>query len=132
MILAQATPAIDLSITLVTVIGTVAITVIGALVAGIIQIIRVLHETKAKVEANTATLVDTGIHRDAQLGRIEVLVDGRYSQVLQELATVKALLATRTGTLEDRRSADSAQRAADDQAARVVASVPPVKTIPDP
>lgn len=54
-----------------------------------------------------------------QLDRIEILVDGRYSEVLQELADVKQLLAKQTGAPADAESAQHAQRKADEQEHRV-------------
>lgn len=57
-----------------------------------------------------------------KLDEIHILVDGRYSQVLQELADVKQLLAVATGGAVDQRAATIAQQNADAQAARVAES----------
>lgn len=88
----------------ITVIGTVAIAVIGAIAAGSVSIIKALRDT------------------DEKLGKIHVLVNSRYSAVLEELARVKALLAHATGLRVDKIDALVAQQNADDQAGRVDAS----------
>jgi hypothetical protein len=79
--------------------------------------------TQATVEQNAAAGAAAGAVRDAKLDNITVLVNGRYSQVLQELADVKRLLAASTGTVEDHMKADAAQVRADDQAGRVTAAL---------
>lgn len=103
------------------------VTVITTVVTGTIAIIRALHETRAdivtKVESNAAVGKTVGEARDKKLDRIEILVDGRYSQVLQELADLKQLVATRSGVADDQAEADVAQRRADSQAFRVAASI---------
>jgi hypothetical protein len=70
------------------------------------------------------------VQQNAKLGRIEVLVDGRYGEVLQELADVKRLLAATSGLKVDQDKAAEAQTRADDQAARVAAVPPAVKEPP--
>ncbi len=62
------------------------------------------------------------VDQTKRLEHIEILVDGRYSEVLQELADVKRLLAKQTGEPSDKDRADQAQRRADDQANRVKAA----------
>jgi len=54
-----------------------------------------------------------------KLENIEILVDGRYSAVLQELADVKNLLAISTGLPSDELKANKAQVIADEQAKQV-------------
>lgn len=54
-----------------------------------------------------------------QLENITFLVDGRYSEVLKELADVKALLATKTGRADDATRADQALIRYEEQEARV-------------
>jgi hypothetical protein len=106
-----------------------ATAIIGSLVAGIIAIIRVLAETRAvktEVINNAETSAIVGKARDRKLDRIEILVDGRYGEVLQELADMKDLLAKITGKPSDIAKAEAAQTKADEQVARVVASGPPV------
>jgi hypothetical protein len=94
------------------------ITVIGALTTAIISIITTVNKTKDTVDkvANASTA------RDVKLDRIEILVDGRYSQVLQELADVKRLLAAESGKPSDLVKAQEAQIKADDQKSRVDAA----------
>ena len=104
-----------LDITTVTAIGAALVLVIGAIVTGVVTIISALRATKVAVE----TTVIADVKRDEKLDRIEVLVDGRYSQVLQELADVKALLAKATGLPLDEAKAVVAQTTANEQAVRV-------------
>ena len=106
---------------------------IGSLVAGVIAIIRVLAETrdvKAEIIKNAATSTMAGQHRDRKLERIELLVDGRYGEVLQELADVKALLAAITGKPSDVLKAQIAQTKADEQVSRVTAAGGPTPLDP--
>jgi type IV secretory pathway TrbL component len=99
----------------VTAIGAAVVVVVGAVVAGVISIITAVHATRTKVE----NVVTANVKSDLKLDRIEVLVDGRYSEVLQELADVKKLLAQATGVEADIGRAGQAQGAADRQEARV-------------
>lgn len=80
--------------------------------------------TKTAVEINASTGAAAGAVRDAKLDNITILVNGRYSQVLQELADVKGLLAAATGRESDRVKAELAQGQADEQAARLVMPAP--------
>ena len=115
--------------------STAALGIISALVAGIIAIIRVLAETravKAAVTENATISATVGKARDTKLDRIELLVDGRYGEVLQELADVKALLAALTGKPSDQLKAVAAQAKADDQAARVLSAGHAAITLVDP
>jgi hypothetical protein len=99
--------------------GIVAI--ITALVGGIVGIITAFR-TGHKID-QTAVAVEAVSHetnsQSRKLERIEVLVDGRYGEVLQELADVKKLLADATGRPADMQRADSAQKRSDDQSSRV-------------
>lgn len=81
---------------------------------------------RAKQESrkNAAAGAEAGAVRDAKLDHITVLVNGRYSQVLQELADVRHRLATASGLASDHLQAEVAQARADDQAGRVVAAAP--------
>jgi predicted nucleic acid-binding Zn-ribbon protein len=83
--------------------------------------------TKAAVDVNAANGAQAGAERDKKLDTITILVNGRYGQVLQELADVKRILAASTGLESDRTAATVAQTHADDQAGRVatVAASPP-------
>lgn len=124
-----------------------AATLIGAVATAAVQIIREVRATKQtvlqnaeagaiaggqrdrKLDAIATTIVQNaeagagaGGERDRKLDRIEVLVDGRYSQVLQELADMKKLLADLTGTAVDRAQATIAQATADEQHRRVTAA----------
>ncbi len=98
-------------------------TLIAAVVAGIVAIIKALHDTKAaiteKLETNAAVSKTMGDVRDKKLDRIEVLVDGRYGEVLQELADMKKALALATGLATDQVKSDEAQKRADLQEFRV-------------
>ena len=108
--------------------GIVAI--IGAISAAAVAIIKELRltknevkatvvETKAVVENNASNGAQAGDLRDKKLDKIEILVDGRYSEVLQELATLQMLLAHSTGTEVDMNKARTAQDKANEQQVRV-------------
>lgn len=99
--------------------GTVLVSVIGALAAGTVQVIRELHSTKTLIKENAAVGAAVGKTRDEKLDRIAILVNGRYSDALQELATVRQALADITGKTSDRQLAALAQQKADDQHSRV-------------
>jgi len=103
-----------MSIEMIAVIVTGAVTVIGALVAGITSIIVTVRASK---KVDTVIAATTG--QDAKLDNITILVDGRYSQVLQELADVKRLMAETTGSTADSKDAAKAQKTADAQHALV-------------
>ena len=127
------TTADTVSPLLIAALSGAAVTVIGALVAGVIAIIRVLAETrdvKAEIIKNAATSTMAGQHRDRKLERIELLVDGRYGEVLQELADGKALLAAITGKPSDVLKAQIAQTKADEQVSRVTAAGGPTPLDP--
>lgn len=145
-LLAQAVPVpipvvIDPSLSAATIaaITAAAVTVIGTLTGGIVSIIVALRDTRAKV-AETKVAVEhnaelgrkAGAARDQKLERIEVLVDGRYSEVLQELADMKLLLAKSTGLRADHDQATSAQQRADSQHARVAAFPPSLPASAEP
>lgn len=97
--------------------------IIPAIVAGLVTLIGSITAAIIAWNTNkkTNTIKEDGVKRDEKLGRIEVLVDGRYGQVLQELADVKLLLATTTGLKTDSDRASQAQTAADNQIARTTA-----------
>lgn len=109
----------------ITAFGAMAVLVIGAMVTGVVTIIRVLAETrtvKTAIAVNAQTSERVGAQRDTTLKRIEILVDGRYGDVLQELADLKELVAGMTGKPTDILKAQAARRKADEQVARVTAS----------
>jgi len=119
-------------------IGAAAVLIIGAIVTGVISIIAAVHNTRVVVDTKVAVdqVVAGGVTRDQKLDRIEVLVDGRYSEVLQELADVKKLLAKATGIEADTDRAENAQGAADRQEIRVAAAggktpLPTVAPLPE-
>jgi hypothetical protein len=60
--------------------------------------------------------------RDEKLDNITTLVDGAKSVLLQQIADLKREKADKSGLPEDRAAAESAQRAADEQHARVQAA----------
>jgi hypothetical protein len=78
--------------------------------------------TSYRNSKKTDTIAATNANQDVKLQRIEILVDGRYGQVLQELADLKRLLAAESGLPIDKEKADAAQVRANEQAARVVES----------
>jgi len=100
----------------------VIIAAITASVASTITLLRSGRVAKA-VEETKVTVEATKEINEAQtkeLGEVKVLVDGRYGEVLQRLADVERLLADETGRKADKARAVSSQKAADEQAARVV------------
>jgi predicted butyrate kinase (DUF1464 family) len=87
-------------------------------------------ETKAAVveaKQEVVAVANATMLQDRKLDHIEVLVDGRYGEVLQELADVKKALAEATGRIADKTRAENAQKRANDQAARVEAAGKPPK-----
>lgn len=110
-----------------TVIGALA-TLITTLGGTAVLIIKEIRATKTVVESNASQGAAAGAVRDEKLGRIEVLVNGRYSEVLSELATVKHLLAQATGNPDDAASALVARIRSDDQATRLAAAAALPKT----
>ena len=74
-----------------------------------------------EIRANAAQGMAAGQIRDQKLNRIETLVDGRYSDVLRELAVVKAQLAVITGDHRDVAKALIAQENSNRQDERVLA-----------
>jgi hypothetical protein len=101
----------------------VIVTGIGGLI-GIFFTALTAYRTSKKSDAIAAT----NVKQDVKLQRIEILVDGRYGQVLQELADVKRLLAAESGLAIDHDKAAAAQSRANEQAARVVESKPDANT----
>jgi hypothetical protein len=92
--------------------GGVIVLIIGAIAAAVVAVIKALGENKKVIQTEITP----------KLERIEILVDGRYSEVLQELADLKAVIADKSGTMVDRQLAKAAQIKADDQQARVTAA----------
>lgn len=88
--------------------GAVTVLVIGAIVTGAVKIIGAIKDTKQTVQ-------DVVVPQNAQLKKIQLLVDGRYGQVLQELADVKRILALESGRKADMERADTAQKIANNQ-----------------
>lgn len=120
LLLDPATPAAVAAVSVWTP-ATVAvlITATAALIAAIgTAAAAVIREIRAKASVGAAA----GEQRDQKLDRIEILVNGRYSQVLQDLADVKRTLADVSGTARDQAAAARAQQTADDQHARVRAA----------
>jgi len=97
-------------VTILAAVGVLA-TIIGGLIVNII-VARKNQSIIKNVEEKT-------LSQNKQLSNIEVLVDGRYSDVLQELANVKKLLAESSGLPSHKAEAKSAQAKADKQEARV-------------
>ncbi|SRR5258707_15620995 len=109
-IFAQATP-IELSGSQATVIISGAVLIIGAISAGIVAVIKALGENRRKTE----TIVQQNERQLSQLNRVESKVNGRYGEVLRELADVRRLIANQTGLAADKAKADSAEAKADEQ-----------------
>lgn len=106
----QFTFTADDTIKVIAALGTLA-----AVLGGIVINAIVAWKTKAKVaDIKEETKVQT-----SKLQNIEVLVDGRYSAVLQELADVKRLLANSSGLAHHAENADIAQTIANEQESRV-------------
>ena len=59
------------------------------------------------------------ISTDRKVDNVTVLVDGRYSDVLRELADVREMLAEQSGTRNDQTRADVARHASNMQDAKV-------------
>jgi hypothetical protein len=99
---------------------------LGLLLAQVLNYLQ-SRKTAAKVDDAAAVTAAHNATQSTKLQRIEVLVDGRYGQVLQELAAVKRLLAAESGLASDKTKAAVAQARADEQEARVAVAdtVPP-------
>lgn len=93
--------------------GTVII--VGAITGGAVKIIKAISDSKNQG-------IEAGQARDHKLNRIETLVDGRYSDVLQELADLKLITANASGLKGDMDRALDAQHKANEQAKRVAKS----------
>lgn len=87
-----------------------------------IRVTKDVRATKTAVERNAVAGAAAGAAREAKLDHISGLVNGRYSQVLQELADVRRQLAAASGREADRIQAAIAQDRADAQAALVRAA----------
>ena len=114
--------SLDPSLLTPTIIGSVSAAfaaVIGALSTATIAVLREIRSTKNLIKGNAQVGAAVGEERDRKLDRIEVLVNGRYSEVLQELATVRQAIADASGRSTDKMLADRAQQRADEQHARV-------------
>jgi hypothetical protein len=86
-----------------------AVVIIGAITTAAVKIINALHSTKEAVDA----VVGINAAQSKKLDGITVLVDGRYGEVLSELATVKRLLAAESGLQTDQVAAEIAQVTSD-------------------
>lgn len=75
--------------------------------AGIALIITAAGGIVLQLRKNKKATID-------RLDNITVLVDGRYGQVLRELAEVKALVAELTGLQDDKDRAELAKKLSDD------------------
>jgi len=108
------------------------LTLIAALAAAIVSVITAWRTSGVKqVVADTSenmkqAVIDTTVsvakEQKTQLTEIKFLVDGRYGNVLAELALVRAMLADKTGEAIDVARAVQAQSDSDHQAARVIAA----------
>jgi hypothetical protein len=96
--------------TSITLIGSVASLIIGSIVTGIVTIIKAINDNKKIVQEVITPKLD----------KIEILVNGRYNQVLQELADVKKQLAIESGKVVDFIKAGEAQKNADEHSANIV------------
>lgn len=94
-----------------------AVTVLGALTAAINSIITTWRA--ARVEKLTEKVAELNTVQDKKLDHITILVDGRYGDVLNQLAAAMQVVARLTGTKVDQDLADTAQQKADEQNVRV-------------
>jgi hypothetical protein len=101
-------------------IGGLLVTIIGALTKAVIAVLQEVKSTKRLVTSNAEVGAQIGEQRDRKLDRIEILVNGRYGEVLQELATLRQEVATHSGKAGDQALANAAQVRATDQIKRVV------------
>jgi len=97
-------------VTVLAAVGVLA-TIIGGLIVNII--------VARKNQAIIKNVEQKTLGQNKQLSNIEILVDGRYGDVLQELASVKKLLAESSGLASHRVEAEIAQIKSDKQEARV-------------
>lgn len=112
---------------MLTAIGTISVLIIGAIVTGIVKIIKALRETKVVIE----DVKDLNATQDIKLDNITLLVDGRYGEVLKELAHLADLLALETGRASDRKAANVAEDKYQDQKFRVDQAADIAKTNAD-
>jgi len=121
--------------------STEIIAIIGSIGVLVTTVFTAWAAFKAKTAASAAKVIGdenkvTGVTRDKKLDNITVLVDGRYGQVLQELADMNKKFAILTGVSEDHDRAVVAQDNANAQhdrtaaASRVIAAGGSVK-LPD-
>lgn len=108
-----------LSPAVLTGITSAIVAIIGALAAGIVKVLQEVKATKGLVKNSAQVGATVGEARDRKLDRIEVLVNGRYSEVLHELAVLRQAIADMTKHPGDQVLADAALRRAEDQARRV-------------
>lgn len=96
-----------------------AITATIAAVGGILTILGgiLIQLRNSRKSGETA-----GAKQDAKLDNITLLVDGRYGEVLKEIAGLRRLVAEQSGLETDMKGAVDAQLKADEQAARVTAA----------
>jgi len=97
-------------VTVLAAVGVLA-TIIGGLIVNII--------VARKNQAIIKNVEEKTLKQNKQLSNIEILVDGRYGDVLQELANVKKLLAESSGLSSHKEEAVSAQAKANRQEDRV-------------
>lgn len=109
-------------ISIITAIISGIILIIGAVVTGIVTVIKTVSETKDKVVDATKQISkvrEINQNQMTQLKSIKILVDGRYSDVLNELARIKQLLADNTKLESDQDEANIAHTVAKEQEVRV-------------
>ena len=99
------------------------VTVVGAIVAGILSIITAINSSKDRVTQETQVvkdkIVEVNNENARKLDNITILVDGRYSEVLRELAEVRQLLADKTEERSDQIKADVAKDTSDKHSNRL-------------
>lgn len=112
----EAVPAFTEPSSVIIAAGTAAIlAILAAISTATVKIIHALRSTTAIV-AETQAINKT---QNKKLDKITVLVDGRYSAVLQEMADLKLAVAKLSGLPADKVRAVDAQKRATEQAARV-------------
>lgn len=93
-------------------------TMIGALFAGLVTVIGAIGGVLVQLRSGRKEGQAAGAVREAKLDNITVIVNGRYSEVLNELATLKETIAELTGAKADRTAALAARKAVEDHRMR--------------
>lgn len=115
---ADVTQATEPQSVIIAAVTAATLAVLAVLIPGIIAIIKELRVNRDIAEVVVAKTEG----QNKQLDKIEILVDGRYGEVLQEMADLNLALATLSGLEADKVRAENSQKKADVQAVRVDAA----------